>query len=108
MNLNHQPTTQQLRDLLASCDDRTASHVLWVSKMGDVEITRLPPGRSTAEFQRQHPEMQVRYETFRAGNEYVGPEAAQDEDWLAEVLANLLAAWRKAKGQPEVTCIAGL
>jgi hypothetical protein len=108
MNLNHNPTEQQLRDLLARYDDRAASHVLWVTKTGEVQITQLPPGRSLAELQQEHPEMQLRHETFLAGNEYVGPEAAADAEWVSELFGNLVEGWRKARGQPEVTCLAGL
>jgi hypothetical protein len=94
MNLNGKPTTQQLRDLIAQCDDT-----------GDVAITRVPDNPSAAEFQRDHPEMQVRCETFLAGNEYVGPEAAEDEEWISELCDRLIREWRKVKGKSEVATI---
>ena len=49
--------------------------------------------------------MQIRFETFLAGNEYVGPEAAQDDEWIAELLDRLLQEWSRAKGRPEVLAV---
>jgi hypothetical protein len=49
--------------------------------------------------------MQMRYETFLAGNEYVGPEAADDDEWVAELFDSLLREWPRAKGKPDVVCI---
>ena len=46
--------------------------------------------------------MQMRYETFLAGNEYVGPEAAADDEWIRELFESLLKEWPKAKGRSEV------
>jgi hypothetical protein len=99
MNLNAAPTQEQLRDLLASGDDRTGHHVLWVSRTGDVHLTRLPPGASPAQFEERHPEMQLRYEAFEKGNEYVGPAAGDDGDWVSQLFDSLLSEWPRAAGK---------
>src|SRR5947209_4594208 len=78
MNLNSNPTTGQLRELLRLCDDSAGHHVLWVKKTGDVELSRIPQDQTPVSFEEAHPDMQVRFETFLAGNEYVGPEGADD------------------------------
>ena len=49
MNLNDNPTKEQLADLLRPCDDRL-DHVLWVGRDGVVHIT--PRG----EFERTEPD----------------------------------------------------
>lgn len=41
MNLNNNPTANELSELIAACDDNAGHHVLWVSKSGDVAITLL-------------------------------------------------------------------
>lgn len=102
MNLNTNPTKEQLRELLRHCDDSASHHVLWVKRNGDVELSRIGEDQTSAGFEHAHPEMQVRFETFQAGNEYVGPEAADDEEWVSELFENLIAKWSQAKGKSQV------
>jgi hypothetical protein len=102
MNLETSPTADQLRDLLAQCNDRAGSHVLWATRSGDLAVTRLEKRSSVSAFEQAHPEMQARFATFLPGNEYVGPDAAADEDWVKELFDRLVRAWPKAKGRPEV------
>jgi hypothetical protein len=107
MNLNLNPTPEQLRELLRQSDDTAGHHVLWVKKSGDVAISRIPREQSPATFQLGHPDIQLRYEPFLAGNEYVGPEAAADDEWVAELFDSLLREWRRAKGKAEVANVGG-
>ena len=108
MNLNTNPTPDQLRELLRRCDDTSGHHVLWVKENGDVVLSRLPGKRPVESFDHDHPEMRMRFETFLAGNEYVGPEAAQDDEWVSELFERLLREWTKARGKPEVAYVNGL
>jgi hypothetical protein len=105
MNLDRNPTIEQLRELVRQCDDSAGHHVLWVKKTGDVEISRIPGDQTPVGFEKAHPEMQLRLETFQAGNEYVGPEAASDDDWISELFESLRKEWQKAKGKPGVAYI---
>jgi hypothetical protein len=115
MNLDNHPTPEQLRDLLARCDDRAGNHVVWVKRNGDVEISviqhprvdvrRIQNEPAVLKLQEEHPEMQMRCETFLKGNQYVGPEAAADDEWLAEFLDILVSGCQKAKGLPEVVYV---
>jgi hypothetical protein len=105
MNLDANPTKQQLRELLARLDDGAGHHVLWVSKEGNVEVTPLAEGTSATTLQTLHPEMRLRYEAFLAGNEYVGPEAAEDDRWVSELFQSLLEEWQRANGKPGVEYI---
>jgi hypothetical protein len=102
MNLNANPTMDQLRDLLKRCDDYAGHHVLWVRKSGDVEVTRLAKGQTPFEFEQSHPDMQIRFETFQGGNEYVGAEAAANDDWVQLVLDRLVKEWPTAQNAREV------
>ena len=99
MNLNNNPTLDDLRDLLRPWDDRAAHHVLWVDHAGDVHITELEkkwpvpqPGPEVLD------NALVRFETFQAGNEFVGPDAADDDEWIAATLGQLAHDWAAAKG----------
>jgi hypothetical protein len=108
MNLDTNPTVEQLGELVRRCDDSSGHHVLWVKKTGDVEISRIPESETPAEFQQAHPDMQLRLETFQAGNEYVGPEAADDEEWISELFERLRKEWRQAKGKTGVAHVVRL
>lgn len=102
MNLDNNPTIEELRELIKRCDDQAGHHVLWVTKNGDVHVSRFPKDKPPIGFEEAEPEMQLRYETFEAGNEYVGPEAAEDESWLKELFDALVNEWPNAKGKPTV------
>src|SRR5437016_4249815 len=97
MNLDLSPTKAQLQKLIAECDDRASHHILWVSKTGDVHISRVSSTDHSATFEQEHPELQLRYETFRKGNEYVGVPAAQDEEWISQLFSSLVEKWAEAK-----------
>jgi hypothetical protein len=105
MNLNENPAQQQLRDLLAGHDDTAGHHVLWVDSNGEVNITTLPRGWPPVEFQPASAEVKLRYETFLAGNGYVGPEAAEDKEWVGELFDRLSKEWSKAKERSELQLI---
>jgi hypothetical protein len=102
MNLEKNPTVEELRDLLRKCDDQAGHHVLWVAKNGDVHVSRVPKDETPVGFQEAVPEMQLRYETFEAGNEYVGPDAAEDEGWVKQLFDALVREWPEARGKPIV------
>jgi hypothetical protein len=96
-NLNRNPTKDELRALLASRDDTAGHHVLWVAADGEVHITTLPRVWPPGEFTPPS-NLRLRYETFLAGNGYVGQEAAEDDDWVDKQFARLLEEWERVKG----------
>jgi hypothetical protein len=102
MNLKDHPTIEQLRELIKQNDDHSGHHLLWVKKNGDVELTRIPRDKTVTWFQRKHPEMQLHYEMFPIGKEYVGPEAAADNEYMAKLFASLVrSATTIRKGRQE-------
>ena len=105
MNLNGNPTIEQLRELIRHCDESTGHHVLWVKKTGEVQVSSIAEELTPIEFQQAHPDMQIRFESFLAGNEYVGPEAADDDDWIAELFDRLANEWSKAKGKADIAYV---
>jgi hypothetical protein len=102
MNLDRNPTPDQLRALLSTCDDRSGHHALWVAGDGEVHITRLPRKWPPPNPEETHPEMKLRVETFEIGNGYVGPEAAEAADWVAELFRALTSRWPATKGKTGV------
>src|ERR1700677_3323874 len=105
MNMNKNPTVEELRELIRAWDDLAGHHVLWVAKNGDVHVSEVPKDMTPVGFQEDQPDMQLRCETFEAGNEYVGPEAAEDGDWIKQLFDALTNEWPKAKGKQKVEYI---
>ena len=101
MNMNMNPTVGELRELIRECDDVAAHHVLWVAHNGDVHVSEVPKDRTPAGYQDDQPDMQLRFETFLAGNEYVGPEAAEDDGWINQMFGALTKEWPRAKAKPK-------
>jgi len=106
MNLDNNPTKEQLADLLRPCDDRAAHHVLWVDRGGEVHVTKLP---KTWPVPEPGPDVLnralVRFETFWAGHGYVGPEAAEADEWLTDALDWLSRDWAAAKAASQPVLI---
>lgn len=102
MNMNRNPTVDELRKLIGACDDRAAHHVLWVAKDGEVHVSQVPKEESPNAFEERQADMQLRLETFQAGNEYVGPEAARDYEWMKQLFQALQGEWPKAKDKEQI------
>ncbi len=90
MNMNNNPTVEELATMVAILDDKAHSHKIWVSHDGEVHISRVPENeehiRANAKF---------RYETLDAGNDYVGPNAAKDLAYVEKELNHLKRDWAK-------------
>ena len=104
MNLDDNPTKEQLADLLRPCDDRAGHHVLWVDRAGDVRITPLA-GRDLAGFVEAHPELKLWLREFPPGETFVGPGAAEDVGWVEDLFYALTQEWPKARGRAEVVAV---
>jgi len=103
MNMNNNPTLEQLRDLLRKGDDHAGHHVLWVKKDGTVVLTQLEKGPRSKLPTYEHLDMQMRYGTFPVGYEYVGEEAAKEDWWIPLLFENMVANWAKCKGTSGIT-----
>lgn len=103
MNLNNNPTLDDLRDLLRPCEDR-ASHILWVARTGEVRIDPIPGG-DVPGFVRGHAELKMWLRVFEPGHDYVGPGAAEDIGWVEDVFFALGREWPKARGRSAVMAV---
>ena len=98
MNLNQNPTSQQLSALLAACDDNAGTHILWVDHLGKVSISRLEDHETPAQWAaRMRSQIRFRYESYAPGNGYVGPEVASDQSYVNNLLRNILNDWDEGK-----------
>lgn len=98
MNLNNNPTLQQLSALHQVCNDDAAHHILWVDSTGEVRVTPLPDDINPAGFEDRFPTCVLRYETCQAGNGYVGPVAAADTKHMQRMLNSLVKEWEVQGG----------
>lgn len=91
MNLKQNPTKEQLKSLIASKNDKAGHHMIWVSFDGDVSIDMIPDDLSPNGFAKLlENRMQFRFETLHVDNDYVGPQAAKDQDWVDRVYTALI------------------
>lgn len=103
MNLNNQPSIDELARLFAAQKDSHDSHILWISKSGQVHIDCLSPHAHEAEFDRKNQQLLARLKMYRRGQGYVGKKAAADKDFIGNVLQTLKQTW--AQNQHEVRVI---
>lgn len=105
MNLNKQPSLDELAQLFAARKDQQDSHILWVSETGDVHLDCLEAGTCEKEFEQRTPAMRARLRTYHRGRGYVGKKAAADREFIGRVYSTLSHAWQTARSQPEVAYI---
>jgi hypothetical protein len=90
MNLKNDPTTIDLAELLMPLNDNASDHITWVDFDGEAHVSKTSVVKENAKFW---------YETLAAGNGYVGPQAANDQEYLEKELDCLKRDWAKdAKG----------
>ncbi|MBA1200219.1 hypothetical protein G7009_00160 [Pseudomonas capeferrum] len=105
MNLNDQPTIDQLAQLFATRKDSLDDHLLWVNHSGQVRLDRVPPHITEAEFEEHMPSMRARFKVYRRGQGYVGKKAAADTEFVGRVLQTLQQQWPVACEQQVVKVI---
>lgn len=105
MNLNDQPTIDQLAELFAARKDSLDDHLLWVNQTGEVRLDRLPPNVIESEFEAHMPSMRARFKVYRRGQGFVGKKAAADTEFVGRVLQTLQQQWPTAREQQAVTVI---
>ena len=102
MNLNNQPTIDELARMFAAQKDSHDSHILWISKSGQVHMDCLSPHAHEAEFDQNNQNLLARLKMYRRGQGYVGKKAAADKDYMAKVLQTLTLTWERAQTGAEL------
>lgn len=105
MNLNQQPSIDELARLFAARKDKEGSHILWICESGEVHIDSLAPEIAEEEFVRRQPSMRARLRTYHRGKGYVGRKAAADRDFIGRVYRTLQQEWPSARSRREVSYI---
>ena len=105
MNLNNQPTIEELARMFAAQKDSHDSHILWISKSGQVQIDCLAPHAHEAEFDQNHQNLAARLKMYRRGQGYVGKKAAADRNFIEQVFHTLNTEWQNLKGHSQVKVI---
>ncbi|QJW97452.1 hypothetical protein [Frigoriglobus tundricola] len=104
MNLDNNPTMEQLRDLFRACDDRYGRHIAWVDRNGEVRIEPVPGG-DVPGFVRGHTDLKMWLRVFEPGHDYVGPGAAEDTGWVEDVFRALTREWAKARNRTAIMAV---
>ena len=105
MNMNSNPTMDDLRALFSSRNDDECHHILWVRNDGEVLLSGVPEELTPVGFEQNTPEMEMRYETFVQGNQYVGKGAAQDDAFMERIYKSLVKEWPKSRRRKMVDYI---
>jgi len=105
MNLNNQPTIDELARMFAAQKDKHDSHILWIAKSGQVHIDCLSPHAHEEEFDKNNRDLLARLKMYRRGQGYVGKKAAADRDFIGRVLDTLKNEWQSLQNRSEVRVI---
>ena len=105
MNLNNQPTVEELARLFAARKDTLDSHILWVCESGEVRLDSLDTLSDEAQFEQCNPNMRARLKMYRRGQGYVGKKAAADTQYVGRVLQTLQSEWAALQNTPGVAVI---
>ncbi|RYF68424.1 MAG: hypothetical protein EOO39_19455, partial [Cytophagaceae bacterium] len=93
MNLDRQPTIDQLSQLIASVDDMQDSHILYVTKTGDVQLAVFDAATAANADYAHEDAIQFVLDTFMQGEGHTGQQAAQDQAWIDELFSSLCENW---------------
>lgn len=97
MRFPAQAAVEDLKALIAVCDDETAAHFVWIHRDGEVHITRVENREMLAEIYTHLFSRGAIYifEGLACGGGWVGPAAAADSNWMPELHGHLREAWAR-------------
>ncbi|GAB3904567.1 hypothetical protein GCM10028803_34180 [Larkinella knui] len=93
MNLNQNPTLDQLIQILNTVGYNHKSYILYVNKTGDVHLSALRACTTAGVGYANGNSLQFVLDTFLIGKGYTGRQATQDLDWMKKVLSELNHHW---------------
>jgi hypothetical protein len=96
MNLDRNPTKEELQTLLAACDDGEGIHVLWVERLGEVQITLLLT-ETDVEWVKgiDDEKVQFHYKSYAKNDGFVGKVASADDMYIVTLFEKLLRDWQE-------------
>jgi hypothetical protein len=93
MNLNNHPTEEHLRELLQAVDYRAGIHLVWVDRLGEVQITFLINQTPAECMKAMNGCVQFRYEADGKIDAYMDENAANDDLYIAILFEKLVRDW---------------
>ena len=93
MNLANNPTFEQLIQLIGSVDDNQDSHILYVTKLGEVHLVPFRTDTAAGAEYANEESLQFILDTFMIGKGYTGQQALQDPEWMDELYSELIEHW---------------
>ena len=93
MNLNQDPSLDQLIQLIGNVDDSRDSHILYVTKNGDVHLAPFRRDTAAGADYANEDTLQFILDTFLIGEGYTGQQAIQDPEWMDELFSELNHHW---------------
>jgi hypothetical protein len=102
MKFPTQASLKHLKALIATGYDNRGPHLVWLAKNGGVHLTSMDPEEPFVVTTEQVFMGQCVYahEALARGGGWVGPEAAADPSWMAELHAQLTYQWKRYKSPP--------
>jgi len=101
MNLNNQPTIDQLARLFALRKDSHDDHILWISESGEVKLDGRSPYTDERAFSQAKSDLFACIKMYRRRQGYTGKKAAADKDFMGRVLQTLQAEWDSRQALPK-------
>ncbi|WP_295472871.1 hypothetical protein [uncultured Pseudomonas sp.] len=95
-------TIDELARLFAARKDTLDSHVLWITRAGEVRLDPMTPHTEEQAFRDAQPQLCAALPMYRRGLGYVGKKAAADRDFIEEQLGCLRHAWHQARPSARV------
>ena len=100
MNLNDNPTIEQLQQIIALAESAAGRHCLWVDTLGVVHLDLIPTDMTPSSFEYGKPQMRIRFETFSKELNNCGSIAAKNLKYINRLLSDLTSNWDKVKHAP--------
>lgn len=97
MRFPNQATLEDLATLVAACDDRAGNHLIWIHHDGEVHVTHVEAEGLDYPDRTRLLQSGVAYlfQILPWGGNLVGPKAAADLDWMADLHEHLFTGWTR-------------
>ena len=100
MRFPSQASIKYLKALIATGNDNEGNHLVWLAKNGEVHLTCMDPEKPIVLGPDEVFVCVYVHDTLVRGGGWVGPEAAADPAWMAELHSQLTYRWKRYKSPP--------
>lgn len=100
MRFPSQASVKHLKALIATGNDNQGPNLVWLAKNGEVHLTCMDSENPIVLGPDDVFRCVYVHDTLVRGGGWVGPEAAADPSWMAELHAQLTYRWKRYKSPP--------